>query len=674
MPLLASPHKQALRELLSRDGIRTVPEIEHATGLTREQTLEVLGSLQRSGLVRTAPGTPGLGGARWVLTTHGREVGPTLAVEEASPGTKTTPTVDPAEGWGFPWRPSKPEEPMYATDLPRKAVKEQARTRRPPLAHVGLDDFNEDRKRPRFGLLFIASALTIIGAAAMVLSSRSVSIEVSGIQDGVSLHPDVLVGEQIRFGINGGNPDDAELLLDGFPVSGWQRFGDSLVWVVPPLTEGDHTVEVSIPRRLFGTATQAVSFEIDATPPDLGMPPVYEPVDMGAPILISGTAEDGVIVVIDGEAVEVTDGKFVVELPEAPAAPVAVLAIDRAGNTTAFDLKIPVLYPATRGVHVSAAAWGHDGLRTEIIRLINEGKISAVELDLKDEAGFIGYNSAIPLANEIGAVTPRFNLKEAIDELHAMDVRVIGRLVAFRDPALAVYAWDQGNTDWVIQTLGGTPLSKYGGFTNFANPEVQAYNLAIAAEAAEAGIDDILWDYMRRPEGDLGQMLIPGLGDGDPSAAIVKFLEDAHSFLRTERVFQGVSVFGIAARRGEYIAQDVSGMAPHVDYVAPMLYPSHWAKGEYGVAHPEAQPYDIIYASLRDFQEVLEGTNVALVPWLQDFTMHVDYGPEEVQAQIAAAAELGIDDFLLWDPTVTYTGEGLTSGVNVSEGPPPTPN
>ena len=90
-----------------------------------------------------------------------------------------------------------------------------------------------------------------------------------------------------------------------------------------------------------------------------------------------------------------------------------------------------------------------------------------------------------------------------------------------------------------------------------------------------------------------------------------------------------------------------------------MVYPSHWGRGEYGVAHPEAQPYDITYASLADFQDVLAGTNTAVVPWLQDFSMRVNYGPEEVRAQIDAAADLGISDWLLWDPTVTYTTEGL---------------
>ena len=231
--------------------------------------------------------------------------------------------------------------------------------------------------------------------------------------------------------------------------------------------------------------------------------------------------------------------------------------------------------------------------------------------------------------------------------------------MAFRDPILAKHAWAKGDQDWVIQTSDGRPLSKYGGFTNFQNPGVQKYNLDIAREAAEAGIDDVLWDYMRRPEGRLDGMYIPGVGLDDPSPIIVDFLRQSQSILREFGVFQGVSVFGISATRGEFIAQDVAGMAQYVDYVSPMVYPSHWSRGEYGVTHPEAQPYDITRASLADFQRVLDGTNTALVPWLQDFSMRVPYGPVEVKAQIDAAASLGIYDWLFWDPTVTYTAEGI---------------
>ena len=124
-------------------------------------------------------------------------------------------------------------------------------------------------------------------------------------------------------------------------------------------------------------------------------------------------------------------------------------------------------------------------------------------------------------------------------------------------------------------------------------------------------------------------------------------------------VFLGASVFGVAATRPLEVAQDIPAMAREVDYIAPMLYPSHWAPGEYGVSHPNGQPYAIVRRSLADFKRQTKGTGARVVPWLQDFSLGVRYGPAQVRAQIRAARDLGIREFLLWDPLVTYTAAAL---------------
>ena len=657
MPLLAPADRRILRELLVRGGTAEIGEISAAVALDSQAVHLSLGTLQRSGIVTQAGSVPGLRGARWSLTQHGHEVGPSLVGNDLAhdgDDPATPRAADPAEGWGFPWRPPKPEAPLYATGLSRRARRVADR------AVIGIAGPPPRRRRGGRAIVAILLVAATIGVGVVALNAlRVTEITVSGINEGAMLQPTQLAGSVLEFGVDGGDATSAQLLLDGFPVSGVQRYDNRIVWPVPELTEGIHIVTLDVSRRFFGTATAAVTFTVDGTPPTVDLPRVFDPVTLGEPVVLAGSVEAGVSLQIGDQRLDTASGSFSLTLPSPPGGPVPVVATDAAGNSTTFDVIVPIGYPHTTGVHVSAAAWDHDGLRSGIVELIEQGRINAVQLDLKDESGRIGYTSSIPLARRSGATQDLFDLRAAIDELHDLDVRVIGRIVAFRDPVMTRYAVANGNLDWVLQTPDGRPLSNYNGFTNFNNPVIRQYNLDIAAEAAAAGIDDILWDYMRRPEGDLSGMRIPGWDGGDPSPVIVSFLSEAGGMLREAEVFHGVSVFGISARRGEFIAQDVSAMSDHVDYVAPMVYPSHWGRGEYGVAHPEAQPYDITYASLADFQEVLAGTNTAVVPWLQDFTMRVDYGPEEVRAQINAANDLGISDWLLWDPTVTYTTDGI---------------
>ena len=95
---------------------------------------------------------------------------------------------------------------------------------------------------------------------------------------------------------------------------------------------------------------------------------------------------------------------------------------------------MPITYPGLRGVHQRAAWNGNGALRGAILAMIDENRIDTVQLDLKDESGIVGYDSAVPRAVEIGAVGRLYDLDAAITTLDARGVRVVGRIAAFRDP------------------------------------------------------------------------------------------------------------------------------------------------------------------------------------------------------------------------------------------------
>jgi peptidoglycan/xylan/chitin deacetylase (PgdA/CDA1 family) len=440
--------------------------------------------------------------------------------------------------------------------------------------------------------------------------------------------------------------------------------GDRQVLDGRKLGEGQHSLTVSADGLLPRSATRRTwAFRVDTKPPVVTVPKTG--VTKGQPVRLAGSVDEQATLYAAGRPIAVDDRRFTIALAELPSRPIEVVATDQAGNRSTRRVRL-VLEPRrppvpVRAVHVTAHAWASEPLRRAILELVDQRRINSVELDIKDEAGLVGFAADVPLGRRMGAVEDVYDLKEAVETLHARGVWVIGRLVAFRDPIHATAAWRAGRRSEVVQTPGGGPYAGYGGFTNFADPAVRRYNIDVAKAAAKAGVDDILYDYIRRPDGPRSTMVFPGLR-GSPEASIASFLDESERALRPQGVFLGASVFGVAATRPLEVAQDIRRMAREVDYIAPMLYPSHWGPGEYDVASPNAQPYEIVRRSLADFVRQTKGTGARVVPWLQDFSLGVDYGPNEVRAQIRASRDAGIPEFILWDPLVTYTADALDRG------------
>lgn len=477
--------------------------------------------------------------------------------------------------------------------------------------------------------------------------------------------------EDLQFRIESDLPslmETATLDYDGGDVVSEAFVSDGVLTYRPrDLEEGTHTLDFTLDQPFVPwPVRRSWTFTVDHTRPQIEITGPTRPAVRGAPVTLSGRVDEPSRVTVDDAPVEVAaDGTFAVTFPEPPSGVIAVRAVDRAGNSRGVRTAIPLVtrepIQGTRAVHMTAISWNTDFLREPVLDMLRDGLINTIELDLKDESGIVGYDSEVEFANRIGAVQPEYDLEEAVDQIHALGGRVMGRIVAFRDPVHARWAWDQGERDQVIQAPGGQPYAGYGGFTNFAHPVVRKYNIDIAREAAEAGVDDILYDYIRRPDGPLETMRFPGL-KGGAQKSIVSFLGEAREALEPTGTFLGASLFGIAAFRPQDVAQDVRRIARNVDYIAPLIYPSHWGSGIFGIADPESEPRTVIAESMKIFNEQVEGTGARVVPWLQDFSLRVAYGPKEVCAQITGAEDEGVGEWIMWDANVTYTQAACLKG------------
>ena len=523
------------------------------------------------------------------------------------------------------------------------------------------------RWRRTHPLTVLAALIPLVVLFLVFLIFRAVApgLDPKGPENGAVLGASQL--KALTFSVDASRQGAVHWTLDGDDVSADANFANGRSTYKPgKLADGGHTVEARVGGFApWSGATESWSFTVDSTPPKIAIPGNVIQVEARTPYVLKGTVGGDTTLTADGKPVKLEDGAFSLSFPSAPTQPVELEAEDAAGNTTVTTVSFRLVprrpTNPVRAVHVSADAWANDELRAGVLALIDEKKINTVQLDLKDESGIVGWPASVPLAKKIGAVQDIYDLKGAVQQLHDKGVRVIGRLVAFRDPILGEWAWNHGKQEMVVQTPGGDAYTgSYGGysFTNFANPDVRAYNVAIAAAAAKIGVDDVLYDYVRRPDGPIEEMTFPGL-KGEADQTIADFLAETQKALAPSGAYLGASVFGIAVTRPDEVAQNIPLMARNVDYIAPLVYPSHWGPEEYGVATPESQPYDIVNASLKDFKRAVRGSGARIVPWLQDFSLSVPYGPDEVNAQIKGAADAGLPEFILWDPEVTYTSAGI---------------
>jgi len=507
-------------------------------------------------------------------------------------------------------------------------------------------------------LLAVVAAVWWLASTALGML-REIPIEVKGVRSGqmglaAAAEPEIRVPRSAT-----------QLKVDGVDLlKTARREGSRMLVRAPAFGEGKHTITVMVSQTLRPQRSATLAVTVDAVPPNVTAQPV-KAVERGQGVVVEGTVEDHATVRIGATQVAAHGGKYRAELPAPAPTEVIVTATDPAGNEGIARVAVPSVQPPTRALHMSALAWVTPSLRDPILKLLEEHRINSIELDVKDEGGEVGHATQVPLAKEIGAAKGLFVLKDAVDDIHRRGGRVIARIVTLRDPKLAQASWDAGRKDDLVQTPDGQRFGAYGGgFLNTMSARVRDYTTSLAVEAAQAGVDDILLDYIRRPDGNVDGMLFGGLPGGDKEKAledaIVRQVTELQDKVRAAGARLGASVYGISASRPQEIAQNIPRMSQHLDFVSPMLYPSHWAKGEYNVADPNRMPGPITTKAVADFQKVTQGSPAALVPWFQDFNLGgVTYGQTEVRAQLDAADKLGVKDFLLWDAACTYTDGAL---------------
>ena len=319
---------------------------------------------------------------------------------------------------------------------------------------------------------------------------------------------------------------------------------------------------------------------------------------------------------------------------------------------------VPRPYPSeVRGVHVTAPLAGLPGKITDYTALKAYG-LNTIEVDVKDENGQVGFVSPeLPeLARTTGAARPDYDVASVVRDVHAAGMYLIGRVVVFEDPVLSAARPDLA----VLRSDGSRWLSNAGlGWVNPYDRRVWRYAVAVGAAAAKLGFDEIQFDYVRFPsDGDVSAIVYRHRRAEPMGATIARFLRYASSMLHPLGVRVSADVFGLAATHDLRIGQVPKRIAGYLDAIYPMVYPSHFSSGEYGIQAPDAYPGRTVARALYDFRLQVKGRS-ELIPWLQDFSLGRPYGLIEVTDQIAAARRQHARGYMLWNPEGVYTRDAL---------------
>lgn len=330
-----------------------------------------------------------------------------------------------------------------------------------------------------------------------------------------------------------------------------------------------------------------------------------------------------------------------------------------------------------KALYMTACYAATPSLREGLIQKIERTNANAIIIDIKDYSGTIAFKTQDPRFNDAtvhGGGCVIADLPAILKDLHDRGIYTIARITVFQDPYYAKL-----HSEGAVQKESDKSVWKdYKGisFVDAGNTEYWEYIIALSKEAYAIGFDELNFDYVRFPsDGNMQDIWYPiseGKVAADPilgkATVVESFFAHLSQELRDPSWLVGnetgpvlsADLFGMTTTNTDdlNIGQILEYTTPHFDYIAPMVYPSHYPTGFNGYVNVNAHAYDIVAFSMATAVARMKamGENpLKLRPWLQDFDYPVPYTPEMVREQIHATYDTSLTSWMLWDPSNIYT-------------------
>lgn len=346
----------------------------------------------------------------------------------------------------------------------------------------------------------------------------------------------------------------------------------------------------------------------------------------------------------------------------AQSAPQAAAGRSRATTATrdTATRPLPVDSQAFRALYVNRFAAQSSKRMAKLIAIADSTEINALVIDFKDEFG-LNYEPTDPaVVRNAGHSGHIPHLRALLDTLRAHKILTVARIVVFKDSVAA-----NANPDMTIRKADGSTWRDKKGlaWVDPYNEKVWEYNLKVAEDAVRLGFAEVQFDYIRFPEPykSLPQQVFPAAKGRAKPETLAQFLSTARSRLHALGARSTADIFGLVTtvKGALEVGQEWEKLAPVTDVLLPMVYPSHYPTGSFGIAHPNADPYRTVLIAISKAHERDDKLGITtpehVRPWLQAFTLgSPHYGAAEVVAQRRAVYDSGYDGWVLWNPGSNY--------------------
>ncbi|HWO06989.1 MAG TPA: putative glycoside hydrolase [Candidatus Paceibacterota bacterium] len=355
--------------------------------------------------------------------------------------------------------------------------------------------------------------------------------------------------------------------------------------------------------------------------------------------------------------------------PEIPAAPRERVA----------HLPTPV---PLKAIYMTQCVVGTPSFREELVQLLDETELNAVVIDIRDFSGGIAFPTDNPVLKDmVSDKCGARDMKDFIAMLHEKNIYVIGRVTVFQNPL-----YTEMHPEQAVQRASGGVWKDHKGLA-FVDVGATAYwdtVVELAKESYALGFDEINFDYIRYPSDGPMKEAVFIKRDGKTKQEILEeFFKYLHDQLEPTGVVTSADLFGMVTTNYDdlNIGQVLERALPYFDYIAPMVYPSHYPAQFNGWKDPNAVPYELIKFVMDSAVERTVATSTPIAslayerigtstpavyakpsypsskirPWLQDFDYPVEYTPAMVAAQIKGNEDAGLDSYMFWDPANKYT-------------------